>query len=394
VNELAHCKIIDIADFSHPALLPHLRNIASGEMRRFGLSEPVIIADSKQWECAMMLRTLSEVGILRPRALLAGIGAGTEDTTYALAAQGCIVFPCDRYLEQTPWSDVAPAGMMVRPAQYSQFDYPTGAVIPVHTDARALSLPSDFFDGVYSAGSIEHFGSLDAVAAAAEEIGRVLKPGGVAVLTTEFRLGGPNDRPWFSDDCILFTPEMLHEHIVEPSGLTLIGEPNFATSQQTFDNRVVLSEFLEKAKKVETLTDKRNAYPNLVLFHAGYLFCSVHLALRKTGSAEPTRRTRSVRFRDGVAADSTRVSGILTAQITEWTRAYGTRPGHEMISNSALEARVQTAEAALARLQQSRSMRLTRPLREAAGIVRTTPGLREAARFIMRILRKIKGMVG
>jgi hypothetical protein len=254
-------------------------------------------------------------------------------------------------------------------------------------------LPSDFFDGVYSAGSIEHFGSLEAVAAAAEEIGRILKPGGVAVLTTEFRLDGPNDRPWFSDDCILFTPPMLHEHIIGPSGLTLIGEPNFSTSQQTFDNRAVLVEFLEKAKHVETLTDKRNAYPNLVLYHAGFLFCSVHLALRKAASSEPVSRTRSIRFRDAVVADSTRVSGILTAQIAEWTRTYGTRPGDSMMSSPTLELRARLAETELARLQQSRSMRLTRPLREAARIARTTPGLRELGRFIMHMLRKVKRMV-
>jgi SAM-dependent methyltransferase len=410
MTELAHSKIIDIADFSDPVLLPYLHDIAYGEMRRFGLTEPVIIPDSKQWECAMMLRTLTEFGVLRPGALLVGIGAGTEETTFALASKGCIVFPTDRYLEQTPWSDVAPAGMMVRPSQYSQFDDSRGAVIPMHTDARALSLPDNFFDGAYSAGSIEHFGSLEAVAAAAEEIGRVLKPGGIAVLSTEFRLEGPNDQRWFSDDCILFTPSLLQEHIIGPSGLELIGEPNFTTSQQTFDSRVVLVDFLEKAKRVETLTDKRNAYPNLVLFHTGYLFCSVHLAMRKPLSGIAVKGTRSAGFQDQIKADATRASGILTAQIAEWTRAYGTRPGAEDGGGQSLvqaqariaeldaawhwqDRRARAAESALARLEQSRSIRFTRPLREAVRVARATPMVREIGVFTLRALRKLKRML-
>jgi SAM-dependent methyltransferase len=327
MTKLPFTKVVDIADFSNPLLLPHLRDIARGEMMRFGLSEPAIIPDSKQWECAMMMRTFSELGVVRPGALLAGIGAGTEETTFALAAKDCIVFPTDRYLELTPWSDVAPAGMMVNPAQFSPYAYPRGAVIPVHSDARAASLPSGFFDGVYSAGSIEHFGSLEAVSAAAEEIGRILKPGGIAAISTEFRLDGPNDKPWFSDDCILFTPELLQKHIVGPSGLELIGEPDYSTSKETYDNRVVLTDFLKKAKRVVSLADKRNAYPNLVLFHDGYLFCSVHLAMRKPmAAAGSSAGGFSSHFSQAVTAGAVRTGGVLTAQIAEWTESYGKRP--------------------------------------------------------------------
>jgi hypothetical protein len=308
------------------------------------------------------------------------------------------VFPTDRYLEQTPWSDVAPAGMMVRPAQYSQYRYSRGAVIPVHSDARVLALPSAFADGVYSAGSIEHFGSLEAVAAAAEEIGRVLKPGGIAVISTEFRLDGPNDRRWFDDGCILFTPELLQDYIVKPSGLELIGEASFDTSQETFDNRVVLFEFLEKAKRVETLTDKRNAYPNLVLYHEGFLFCSVHVALRKAKTGTFAATGRSARFEETVAAEATRTSGILTAQIAQWTSTYGQRPSTMQYPRDLLreeaEAQQKNFNDALAdvvrRYEQSRSWRVTAPLRAAARIVRGTPLLRRSARFVLRALRAAK----
>ncbi|AYG62423.1 class I SAM-dependent methyltransferase [Rhizobium jaguaris] len=408
---LPYTKIIDIADFSNPLLLPHLEDIARGEMLRFGLDKPEIVPDSKQWECAMMLRTLSDHGVLRPGAVLAGVGAGTEETTFAIAAKGCVVFPTDRYLETTPWSDVAPAGMMVRPNQFSQFDCPRGSIIPVHSDARVLSLPSNFFDGVYSAGSIEHFGSIEAVAAAAEEIGRILKPGGIAVLSTEFRLDGPVDKQWFSDDCILFTPALLQEHIIESSGLEVIGTPVYTTSQDTYDSRVVLIEFLQKAKSMTSLSDKKNAYPNLVLYHDGYLFCSVHLALRKPISAVSRQNTRSVVFENLVNEEAARAGAILTRQISEWTQAYSKRDSsssslainehsaHAALAEHANRYKIELAaqanryEIELAAIRGSRSFRFTKPLRYATTIARRVPIVVATARLGLRGYRAIRGLV-
>jgi SAM-dependent methyltransferase len=339
MTELAHNKVIDIQDFDNPVLAPFLQYIAYDEMVRFGLETAPNIPDSKQWECAMMLRSFDQYGLLRPGALMAGIGAGTEQTTFALASRGCITFPIDRYLEVTPWSDVAPAPMMVRPRQYTNFKYQRGHVIPVHSDARIVELPSSFFDGVYSAGSIEHFGSLEAVAAAAEEIGRILKPGGIAALSTEFRLEGPNDRGWFDDNCILFTPELLHKYIIEPSGLEpldpLIGEP----SESTYDSRVVLLDFLAKATKVRSIEDKINAYPNLVLYHEGFLFCSVHLALRKPEhGVMPRARHHSEGFEKVVQQEAAAASGALTSQIEQWRLKFGRDDDELAVSTRRIEA--------------------------------------------------------
>lgn len=413
MSKLPHTKIIDIVDFTDPELQPYLVEMAKGEMLRFGLSKPVIIPDSKQWECAMMLRTLTELGVVRAGATLAGIGAGTEETSFVLASKGCVVFPTDRYLEVTPWSDVAPAGMMVRPEQYSAVSYPQGHVIPVHSDARLVSLPESYFDGVYSAGSIEHFGSLEAVAAAAEQIGRILKPGGVAVLSTEFRLDGPNGQRWFSDDCILFTSEMLQKHIIGPSGLELVGKPSFETSPGTYDSRVVLVDFLEKAKKVETITDKRNAYPNLVLFHLGYLFCSVHLALRKPMDATTRALVHSPRFRETVHDNALRAAGVLTRQISEWNQQYCQTAPAKPTADPVAAAEIQRLADACARaeseaerarevIQQknleiafilsSRSVRLTRPLRSLSAYAKQKPILRNLGVATFKTLRSIKRM--
>ena len=189
-------------------------------------------------------------------------------------------------------------------------DYHAGRVnsrniIPVHSDARILDLPSNFFDGVYSSGSIEHFGGLKAVESASIEIARILKPGGVASISTEFRLDGPVGKAWFDDNCILFTPELLRRHILEPSGLTAIGFPSNIPSSKTFESQKVLLDFLHVAKNVKTFEDKCTAYPNLVLSHDGFLFCSVHILLQKPFDWEISESAKAKvgEFRRSVAND-------------------------------------------------------------------------------------------
>jgi hypothetical protein len=294
-------RVIGIEDWDDAAFTPYLHEVAGPERARFG-SDEVSPPDSKQWECAMALCSFDQHGLLREGNRFLGVGAGTEITTALLADRGCIAFPSDRYLETTAWSDVAPPGFVVDPASYFPSCRHPENIIPIHGDARSLRAPSGFFHGVYSSGSIEHFGSLDAVEAAAAEIGRVLIEGGIASVSTEFRLDGPNDQRWFDDNCILFTPELLDRHIVQPSGLELVGSLLTTVSPSTYQTRRVLLEFLEANKTITSYSEKRTVYPNLVLYHSGFLFCSVHLLMRK-GSDWQRPRPRS--FVEEVARETT-----------------------------------------------------------------------------------------
>src|SRR5207248_5207432 len=52
-------------------------------------------------------------------------------------------------------------------------------------DDRRLTFPDASFDAVFTVSSIEHFGTPRDIAQAAAEIGRVLKPGGHALIITE-----------------------------------------------------------------------------------------------------------------------------------------------------------------------------------------------------------------
>jgi hypothetical protein len=189
----------------------------------------------------------------------------------------------------------------------------------------------------------------------------------------------------------------LHKHILEPSGLELIGMGGYETSPATFDSRVVLTDFLAKATKINSVEDKRHAYPNLVLFHDGFLFCSVHLALRKPKSARTGSGKRSQSFKPEVRADCARTSAELLKQFMQPSRHFsnGAEVGHVLDAAARVDAeqRAAKAEAELRVLMQSRSMRITRPVRSLAEFIRRSPLLRPIVRRLAALLRGIRNKI-
>ena len=101
-------------------------------------------------------------------------------------------------------------------------------------DARQLEFPDDSFDAVFTLSSIEHFGSWADIRRSAREMGRVLRPGGVAYITTEFFLGRSVFTRFVQETVSratggrvfgamrIFTAETLGSEIIEPSGLELV----------------------------------------------------------------------------------------------------------------------------------------------------------------------------
>lgn len=273
---MRYSKACNLEDFADPELAALLREIYPDEVAR----SPGFPAGSelrKHWEVAMSVRALRDLGALRPDAEILGVGAGTERTVFHLTRHAGRVVATDLYLAPGDWEREAHPLMLVAPEQVTPVPFERERLVVQHMDGRWLRFPDDSFDGIFSSGSIEHFGGLDEIAAAAYEMGRVLKPGGVLTLSTELLLDGPpGSSGW--PGVVLFSPDSLRRHLIEASGLEPVDgdRPDLAVSERTLATCKPLSEMLRE------IENGRETYPHVVLAHDGQVFGSVHLALRKT----------------------------------------------------------------------------------------------------------------
>lgn len=236
-----------------------VREYRAGETRR------------KQWELNATLDALDAAGALREDAVILGVGAGKEPTIFNLSTRVAKVIAIDLYKSAGPWKAHAPETMLTDPGKH----IPAGTKADLsriqvrHMDARALDLPDESVDAVWSCSTIEHVGEWADIEAAAREIGRVLKPGGVASICTEFLLNGEGDG-W--PGVKLFDAERLTAHLIAPSGLIADGPLTFRADADT----------LATVWPLESIVI-RNQWPEIegALTDHGFTFTSVHVLLTK-----------------------------------------------------------------------------------------------------------------
>ena len=225
---------------------------------------------AKVWEISQAVRGLRDFGALNPTSQIMGVAAGHEHTVFYLTNHVARVFATDLYATNEAWFEAA-RGMLSEPEKFATVDmiWNPNRLVVQHMDALNLRYEDESFDGIFSCGSIEHFGSLENVKLAAREMGRVLKPGGVMTLSTELRIEGPEGLG--VPGAIIFTPQMLIENIIEPSGLELVDDPDFTTTPSTCSLAYPLEEAINKGTRKQSVG----------LIHAGYTWTSVSLCLRK-----------------------------------------------------------------------------------------------------------------
>ncbi|HUQ63917.1 MAG TPA: FkbM family methyltransferase [Acidimicrobiales bacterium] len=292
VMPLSFNKVCEIEDFSQPELVATIRDVCSYKLQKFPADFPKGTEHRKDWEIAMAVRTLRDFGALHSEATILGVAAGAEDTSFYLTREARQVFATDRYLDSGEWQPTAPLSMLVQPQDVAPFEFDANRLVVQHMDGRHLRYPDNTFDGIYSSGSIEHFGDLQDVANAAYEMGRVLKPGGVLTLSTEIRLSGPPGGIGWPGLTLLFSPENLQRFIIDASGLEPVDELDLDVSETTLSVRRDLTLAIQEhlaAAAARADGDERDDYsawefPHIILVHEGYAFTSVHLALRKSDS--------------------------------------------------------------------------------------------------------------
>jgi len=258
-------KICELEDFVDPRLQRYATelfpleddavNFAPGHEHR------------KAWEIAQAARTLGDLGAIGEHAEVLGVAAGVEATSFWATNHARRVFATDLYFEPGAWENETPRGMLAAPGRYAPCPWNPNRLVVQHMDALELRYEDASFDGVFCTSSIEHFGDHEAVHRAAGEIFRVLKPDGIATISTEYRLEGPG--PGLPGTLILDLAE-IDELIVRPYAWQLTEPLDTRISKATLATEVPLD-------------DAGDRYPHIVLRHGEHLFTSIHLVLRKDG---------------------------------------------------------------------------------------------------------------
>jgi SAM-dependent methyltransferase len=297
-TSLGYCKLCELGDFRDPDLRELIRDMAAVGPER--PDYPDGEEHRKPWEVAMSARALRDFGALHEDAEILGVGAGSEATIFWLTRHVKRVFATDLYLTEDSWSELdSGAGMLHAPEGETTLDWNPRRLVVQHMDALELRYEDDSFDGIFSSGSIEHFGALDDIHKSVEEMYRVVRPGGVVALATEFRLAGP---PPGLPGTALFDQDELRRVLLEGLDWELPSQLDFSISEETtaapvdFDSLVELSmaeptlwmklkDALGREVKLEATAIRHlpTPYPHIVLRKGEHLWTSVFVTLIKPG---------------------------------------------------------------------------------------------------------------
>jgi SAM-dependent methyltransferase len=185
-------------------------------LRSLGLADDKLSMHRKPYEFAQLIYGCRRLGVLTERAAVLSVGAGHELILYWLANHVARVVATDMY--EGVWTDIQGQEgnpvVLERPEDFAPFPYRRDRLTFLRMDGRTLSFDDNTFDIAYSLSSIEHFGGLGDAIAATREMARVLRPGGVLALATEYVLAGPPHDETFQPAEI--------DTLVKESGLTLV----------------------------------------------------------------------------------------------------------------------------------------------------------------------------
>lgn len=280
-----HNRVLALEDFADAALAPYFADVFAHEYRRFGDAFPAGLPYRKYWEVAMAARALDAHRVLGWDAEVLGVGAGNEPTLFWLTRHVRRVFATDLYLGAGEWGEFANPVMLGDPGSQWPGAWDPRRLVTQHMDATDLQHEDGAFDAVFSSSSIEHFGGLEQVRAAAAEACRVLKPGGILSLSTEFRLEGP--APGLPG-CLMFDLDDLRAHVVgdlpwdmvspfEGPADASVAESAVPAEEQMAD---LTAHFAEHG--VYLLHELRfSRYPQVALRLGDHVWTSAHITLRK-----------------------------------------------------------------------------------------------------------------
>lgn len=149
----------------------------------------------KQWEWVYILEVLRQHGTLAEGARGLGFGCGKEPISAIAAKHGCTIVAtelAEQDAADAGWAKSGQyacrledlnAGGLCSPSEFAE------RVSFRHCDMNAIDTDLRDFDFVWSSCALEHLGGLKPGLEFIENAMQCLRPGGIAVHTTEFNLG-------------------------------------------------------------------------------------------------------------------------------------------------------------------------------------------------------------
>ena len=205
------CELANPAKWDNPDWLAVLKELKLPAEHKLAMHR-------KAYEFTQTVWGLRRLGALDDATRIVSVGAGHEALLYWLANTAGYVLATDLY--QGAWqSEGALEGdirVLAHPEEFAPFEYRRDRLRFLQMNGTALGLADATFDVAYSLSSIEHFGGVDRARHAVAEMGRVVKPGGLVVVATEYAVSGPPRDEVFSPaeiDRIFAVPGLA---LVEP----------------------------------------------------------------------------------------------------------------------------------------------------------------------------------
>jgi SAM-dependent methyltransferase len=178
----------------------------------------------KDWEWALGIIAMRRFGKLNKKCTAIGVGAGREEVLFYLTNYLGHVYVTDLY-DGKDWKNFAPSDFPENPKKYAPFPYKEDALTVLRMDGTNLEFPSQTFDIAFSFSSIEHFGGKSHLGAlrSLKEMERVLKTGGIAVITTEYILNDKEHPEFFNRKTIYndLINKLQKLRLVEPLDLRI-----------------------------------------------------------------------------------------------------------------------------------------------------------------------------
>jgi SAM-dependent methyltransferase len=281
---LSLSKVCNLEDFSHPELVEVLREHFSHELARFGPQFPKGREWRKHWEVAMAMRTFARAGLLDERHDFLGVGAGNEPTIFLLTRHAKRVVATDLYLEPG-WEESANSSMLTDPGWHWPYAWHPERLQVASMNALDLRFRDESFHAIFSSSSIEHVGSRRAIERALDEMCRMLAPGGILSISSEYRIAG---RSPGVPGVAMFDAQDVNELFVGERDWSLVDPFDDSLSPATLETVADFATVNEdQRRQVHELGGHYThllefaRYPHIVLSRPPHVFTSFHLALRK-----------------------------------------------------------------------------------------------------------------